>query len=208
MRCLFSQATVWRAALAIPTMTNRGALAGAAGPPGDQPCDGIPGAGVVFALPHRRDHACRHRLRADHNLYLSAAWLSIIGLIILGEVVVTSEHLRRSSLDSQLVRLGVRLVGVLCVVGFLIRGADELGFPAYSVLAGLGVGGPAVSARSARRASRIFLGSLLIMFESPFASATISGSAGRKAPSRTSAFAARASAHWTTRCYRSRTTRS
>jgi MscS family membrane protein len=99
--------------------------------------------------------------------YLSAAWLSIIGLIILGDVVVSSEHLRRSSLDSQLIRLGVRLIGVLCVVVFLIRGADELGFPAYSVLAGLGVGGLAV-ALAARDSIANLLGSLLIMLEKPF----------------------------------------
>jgi MscS family membrane protein len=101
------------------------------------------------------------------TFYLSAAWLSIIGLIILGDLVVTSEHLRRSSLDSQLVRLGVRLIGVLCVVAFLIRGADELGFPAYSVLAGLGVGGLAV-ALAARDSIANLLGSLLIMLEKPF----------------------------------------
>lgn len=98
---------------------------------------------------------------------LSAAWLSIVGLIILGDVIVASEHLRRSSLDSQLIRLGVRLVGFMCAVVFLIRGADELGFPAYSVLAGLGVGGLAV-ALAARDSIANLLGSLLIMLEKPF----------------------------------------
>jgi len=101
------------------------------------------------------------------TFYLSAAWLSFIGLIILGDLLVTSEHLRHSSLDSQLIRLGVRLIGVLFVVVFLIRGADELGFPAYSVLAGLGVGGLAV-ALAARDSIANLLGSLLIMFEKPF----------------------------------------
>lgn len=98
---------------------------------------------------------------------LSAAWLSIIGLIILGDVIVASEHLKRSSLDSQLVRLGVRLIGALCAVLVLIQGADALGFPAYSVLAGLGVGGLAV-ALAARDSIANLLGSLLIMFEKPF----------------------------------------
>ena len=99
--------------------------------------------------------------------YLSAAWLSIIGLIILGDMVVSSEHLKRRSLDSQLVRLGARLVGFICSIGFLIRGADELGFPAYSVLAGLGVGGLAV-ALAARDSIANLLGSMLIMLEKPF----------------------------------------
>ncbi|HXA26027.1 MAG TPA: mechanosensitive ion channel family protein [Acetobacteraceae bacterium] len=99
--------------------------------------------------------------------YLGAAWLAIVGLIILGDAVVASEHLKRSSLDSQLIRLGVRLVGIVLAILFLIRGADELGFPAYSVLAGLGVGGLAV-ALAARDSLANLLGSLLIMFEKPF----------------------------------------
>jgi MscS family membrane protein len=99
--------------------------------------------------------------------YLSAAWLSIIGLIILGDIIVSSEHLKRSNLDSQLVRLGARLVGVFCAIAFLIRGADDLGFPAYSVLAGLGVGGLAV-ALAARDSIANLLGSMFIMLEKPF----------------------------------------
>jgi MscS family membrane protein len=98
---------------------------------------------------------------------LSAAWLCIIGLIILGDLLVSSEHLKRSSLDGQLIRLGARLIGFVCAVVFLIRGADELGFPAYSVVAGLGVGGLAV-ALAARDSIANLLGSLLIMIEKPF----------------------------------------
>jgi MscS family membrane protein len=98
---------------------------------------------------------------------LSAAWLSVISLIILGDLVVSSERLKRSSLDSQLIRLGARLIGVMCGIVFLIQGSDELGFPAYSVLAGLGVGGLAV-ALAARDSIANLLGSLLIMLEKPF----------------------------------------
>ena len=101
------------------------------------------------------------------TFYLSAAWLCIIGLIILGDVVVASEHLKRSSLDSQLIRLGVRLIGVMCAVVLLVQGADELGIPAYSVVAGVGVGGLAV-ALAARDSIANLLGSLLIMLEKPF----------------------------------------
>ena len=79
------------------------------------------------------------------TLYLSAAWLSLIGAGILGEAVVASERLRPQSLDSQLIRLGVRFVGIVIAIGLLMRAGDELGFPAYSMLAGLGVGGLASS---------------------------------------------------------------
>jgi MscS family membrane protein len=100
-------------------------------------------------------------------LYLSAAWLSMIATRILAETIVSSEHLSRRSLDSQLIRLGMRLVGIVIAIGLLIQGAYELGFPAYSVLAGLGVGGLAV-ALAARDSLANLLGSMLIMLEKPF----------------------------------------
>jgi MscS family membrane protein len=98
---------------------------------------------------------------------LSAAWLAIVASVILGEWIVRSEHLTARSLDSQLVRLGTRLVGIVAATAILVRGADELGFPAYSVLAGLGVGGLAV-ALAARDTIANLIGSLLITIEKPF----------------------------------------
>jgi MscS family membrane protein len=61
----------------------------------------------------------------------------------------------------------MRLVGIVIAIGLLIQGSYELGFPAYSVLAGLGVGGLAV-ALAARDSLANLLGSILIMFEKPF----------------------------------------
>ena len=100
-------------------------------------------------------------------LFLSAAWLCLIGANLLGETIVTSDHLRPHSLDSQLIRLGARFVGIVVAIGLLMRAGDELGFPAYSILAGLGVGGLAV-ALAARDSLANLLGSVLIMFEKPF----------------------------------------
>src|SRR6266446_162623 len=100
-------------------------------------------------------------------LYLSAAWLSMVAASLLAEAIVASEHLRRGSLDSQLIRLGMRFAGLAIAVAFLIQGSYELGFPTYSVLAGLGVGGLAV-ALAARDSLANLLGSMLIMIEKPF----------------------------------------
>ena len=86
----------------------------------------------------------------------------------------------------------------MIAIGFLIQGANELGFPAYSVVAGLGVGGVAV-ALAARDSLANLLGSMLIMFEKPFRVGERSGSAEAKARSRMSASAAPASARWTIR---------
>ena len=100
-------------------------------------------------------------------LFLSAAWLSIVAGGMIGEAVASSEHMSRRRLDSQLVRLGMRFAGVVIAIGFLIEGANELGFPVYSVVAGLGVGGIAV-ALAARDSLANLFGSMLIMFEKPF----------------------------------------
>ena len=100
-------------------------------------------------------------------LFASAAWLALVGSGILGSAIVSSERLSRHSLDSQLIKLGARLVGIVVAIGLLMQAASELGFPAYSVIAGLGVGGLAV-ALAARDSLANLLGSVLIMFEKPF----------------------------------------
>ena len=99
--------------------------------------------------------------------YLTCAWLALVGCALTGELIVGVEKLGIRSLDGQLIRLGSRLVGAVIAVGCLIRGADELGFPAYSVLAGLGVGGLAVALAAKDSLANLF-GSMLIMFEKPF----------------------------------------
>ncbi len=100
-------------------------------------------------------------------LFLSAAWLCLIGANLLGEAIATADHLRPGSLDSQLIRLGARFFGIILAIGLLMRASDQLGFPAYSIVAGLGVGGLAV-ALAARDSLANLFGSVLIMFEKPF----------------------------------------
>ena len=101
------------------------------------------------------------------GFYLSCAWLALVCSALVGETIVGAEHLAIRSLDGQLIRLGSRLFGAAIAVGCLVQGADQLGFPAYSVLAGLGVGGLAV-ALAAKDSLANLLGSLMIMFEKPF----------------------------------------
>jgi MscS family membrane protein len=74
-------------------------------------------------------------------LYLAAAWLVFVGAGVLGNALIASGQLSVRSLDSQLIKLGTRFVGIVIAIGLLMQGATELGFPAYSVIAGLGVGG-------------------------------------------------------------------
>ena len=101
------------------------------------------------------------------GLFGGGAWLCVALAGLIASAIVRAEHLRLGRLDAQLIRLGARLVGLTAALALIIRGADELGFPAYSVLAGVGVGGLAV-ALAARDSLANLLGSLLILIEQPF----------------------------------------
>jgi MscS family membrane protein len=61
----------------------------------------------------------------------------------------------------------LRLITFIVAIAILIAGADRIGLPAYSVLAGLGVGGLAV-ALAAQQTIANLIGSLIIMIEKPF----------------------------------------
>lgn len=100
--------------------------------------------------------------------FLALTWLVwAVGGAIAGSLI-SGEKLLDSSIDSQLIRLVMRLVTVVAAIAILVAGADRIGLPAYSVLAGLGVGGLAV-ALAAQQTLANLIGSLIIMFEKPFA---------------------------------------
>ena len=101
--------------------------------------------------------------------YVVAAWAAFIGAGAIAETIVRAQQLRTGTIDSQLIRLGARLIGLVIAIALLIEGADELGFPAYSVLTGLGIGGFAF-ALAAKETLANLLGSIVIMFEKPFRS--------------------------------------
>jgi len=99
--------------------------------------------------------------------YLALTWVVWgIGEMI-AEWVIGLERIQTDSTDSQLVRLTARLISMGFGVGILIEGANRIGLPSYSIIAGLGVGGLAV-ALAGQQALGNLLGSLIIMFEKPF----------------------------------------
>ncbi|MEH6570443.1 MAG: mechanosensitive ion channel family protein [Halioglobus sp.] len=124
-------------------------------------------------------HVLTAKLRLS-GLFLEVATLSLWAMFTLiltwavwllcavsAEAIVTSQKLVAGSIDSQLIRLALRLIATTLSVTILVVGAQQLGLPAYSVIAGLGVGGIAF-ALAARDSLANLLGSLLIMFEKPF----------------------------------------
>ena len=95
------------------------------------------------------------------------AWLAWVIASAIAETMIVSQHLLTSSIDSQLLRLGFRLIAVMMVSAVLVEGANQLGLPSYSILTGLGVGGLAVALAARETLANLF-GSLVIMVERPF----------------------------------------
>lgn len=100
--------------------------------------------------------------------FLALTWATWVAGGAISETLIAQDKLLRSSIDSQLIRLTARLMAILAGLGILILGADRLGLPAYSVLAGLGISSVAVALAAQQTLSNL-LGSLIIMFEKPFA---------------------------------------
>ena len=99
--------------------------------------------------------------------YLALTWSVWVGGAVVAESVISHERLRVSSIDSQLIRLALRLVTIVLAIAIFVTGAERIGLPAYSVVAGLGVGGLAV-ALAAQQTLANLLGSIIIMIEKPF----------------------------------------
>ena len=77
--------------------------------------------------------------------YLVLTWTVWVAGGAIATSVIAQERLLTSSIDSQLIRLVLRLITFIVAIAILVAGADRIGLPAYSVLAGLGVGGLAVA---------------------------------------------------------------
>ncbi|QVL48160.1 MAG: mechanosensitive ion channel family protein [Thiocapsa sp.] len=99
--------------------------------------------------------------------YTLLGWLAVLILTQIPEVVIRSRRLRPRGIDSQLLRLGFKLLAFVAIAALVVDGAQRIGLPAYSVITGLGVGGLAV-ALAARETLANLLGSLAIMLDRPF----------------------------------------
>lgn len=99
--------------------------------------------------------------------YLSLTWLVWRTGNLIAETLIASERLGVTSIDSQLIRLVMRLMSIMVSSVILIEGSNRVGLPSYSVLAGLGIGGVTVALAGQHTLANL-LGSLIIMFEKPF----------------------------------------
>ncbi|HEX4891760.1 MAG TPA: mechanosensitive ion channel domain-containing protein [Hyphomicrobiaceae bacterium] len=78
-------------------------------------------------------------------LYSITAWLLWLAGFVLAELIIVSPSIPNDALDRNLLRLLAQLLGSLGIAMVAAYGAQQLGFPIFGVLAGLGVGGIAVA---------------------------------------------------------------
>jgi MscS family membrane protein len=83
------------------------------------------------------------------------------------ERIIQSQHLRPRGVESQLLRLGFKLLSVVIIAAMVVDAADRIGLPAYSVLTGLGVGSLAIALAARETLANLF-GSIAIMLDRPF----------------------------------------
>jgi MscS family membrane protein len=84
----------------------------------------------------------------------------------LGEAVIRSRRLRPGTIDTQVMRLGFRILTVLAMAWMVILGADSMGISVAPLIAGLGVGGLAV-ALAAQHTVENFIAGLVLYADKP-----------------------------------------
>ena len=99
-------------------------------------------------------------------VYTAAVWLFWLVVLALFEPIIQSRGLPEESFDRHLWRIGARVLGVVGSVIIIGAGAQELGLPLYSVVAGLGIGGLAV-ALAVRPTLENLIGGMMLYLDQP-----------------------------------------
>ena len=100
------------------------------------------------------------------GMFAGSVMLVQVALTRLGEAVIRSHRLRPGTIDTQVVRLGFRIVSVLVMAWMVIQGADSMGFSVAPLVAGLGVGGLAL-ALAAQHTIENFIAGLVLFADKP-----------------------------------------
>lgn len=98
--------------------------------------------------------------------YSAAVWLFWLVMLAIFERIILFRDLPPESFDRQLLRIGGRTLGIVGSVIIIGAGAQELGFPLYSVVAGLGIGGLAI-ALAIRPTLENLIGGIILYVDQP-----------------------------------------
>ena len=102
----------------------------------------------------------------DVVIYLIFTWLVVDLCNRLSDWAAYAWGANRFAFDGGVLRLAIRVVGVLLGTGLLAYGASQIGVPLVGILAGLGVGGIAV-ALAAQPTIENFIGGIMIYTDRP-----------------------------------------
>ncbi|WP_175171866.1 mechanosensitive ion channel family protein [Achromobacter kerstersii] len=106
-------------------------------------------------------------LLATAAFYTLVAWAVWIGCFLLAETAINAPRRAGNSLDAHLLRLSARIAAIGSVGGILVYGANEIGIPAYGLIAGIGVGGFAL-ALAAQSTIENLIGGVALFVDRPF----------------------------------------
>jgi MscS family membrane protein len=98
--------------------------------------------------------------------YLALAWTIWLGSLAAFELIVRRSDFPEENLDANLLRLVARIIGVIGVVIVIATGAQAMGLPVVSVVAGLGIGGLAV-ALAIRPTLENLIGGFILYLDKP-----------------------------------------
>ena len=99
--------------------------------------------------------------------YGVVAWAVWIGCFLVAEAVINTPRIAGNSLDTHLLRLAARVAAIGSAGGILIYGANEVGIPAFGLIAGIGVGGFALALAAQSTIENLF-GGVALFADRPF----------------------------------------
>ena len=106
------------------------------------------------------------QIAATTIMFLAGAWIVWRIAPVIAEAVIATPKINTESIDAYLIRICMRLLGIVAAAGLLALGASELGLPVYGILAGLGVGGLAI-ALAAQPTMENLIGGLSLFADKP-----------------------------------------
>jgi MscS family membrane protein len=106
-------------------------------------------------------------LIATAAFYAIVAWAVWLGCFLLAEATIKAPRRTGNSLNAHLLRLAARIAAIGSVGGILVYGANEIGIPAYGLIAGIGVGGFAL-ALAAQSTIENLIGGVALFVDRPF----------------------------------------
>ena len=106
------------------------------------------------------------QIAATAIMFLAGAWIVWRIAPVVAEAIIATPKINTESIDAYLIRICMRLLGIVVAAGLLAVGASQLGLPVYGILAGLGVGGLAI-ALAAQPTVENLIGGLSLFADKP-----------------------------------------